>query len=156
MPTLAGQLLPDVWVGLILAGLFAATISTADSQILSCSAALTRDLGIGRKSYLITKLGTVFVTITALLIALYGSDSVFSLVLIAWSALGSAFAPLLLVYAFGAKPSERTAVSMMIAGVAAMLLWRHYDLADAMFEIVPGILAGFVVYGSIRFLRISS
>ena len=43
LPTLAGQLLPPVLTGLVLAGLFAATISTADSVILSCTAAVTRD-----------------------------------------------------------------------------------------------------------------
>ena len=35
------QLLHPVLVGLVLAGLFAATMSTADSQVLSCSAAVT-------------------------------------------------------------------------------------------------------------------
>ena len=56
LPMLAQSLLPDVYVGLILAGLFAATMSTADSQILSCSAAITRDFKPGTKlSYLTTK-----------------------------------------------------------------------------------------------------
>ena len=42
LPILAQQLLPDVLVGLVLAGVFAATMSTADSQILTCSSAITR------------------------------------------------------------------------------------------------------------------
>ena len=44
LPTMALQLLPPVLVGLILAGIFAATMSTADSVVLSCSAAVTHDL----------------------------------------------------------------------------------------------------------------
>ena len=40
LPYLSLDLLPAILVGVMLAGLFAATISTADSQILSCSAAL--------------------------------------------------------------------------------------------------------------------
>ena len=44
LPTMALELLPPVLVGLILAGVFAATMSTADSLVLSCSAALTHDL----------------------------------------------------------------------------------------------------------------
>ena len=44
LPVLATQLLPSIFVGGILAGLFSATISTADSQVLSCSAALTQDI----------------------------------------------------------------------------------------------------------------
>jgi len=81
LPTLSKQLLPEMLVGLVLAGLFAATISTADSQILSCCASLTNDFAKeGRKaSYLVTKLGTLFITILALVIALNGGDSVFAL-----------------------------------------------------------------------------
>ncbi|MFT5795791.1 MAG: sodium/proline symporter, partial [Ulvibacter sp.] len=61
LPTLANSLLPEILVGLILAGLFAATMSTADSQILSCTAAVTCDFKSGKKlSYLMTKLVTVF------------------------------------------------------------------------------------------------
>ena len=44
LPTMAQELFPPVLVGLVLAGIFAATLSTADSLILSCSAALTHDV----------------------------------------------------------------------------------------------------------------
>lgn len=147
LPTLAQQLLPDVLVGLILAGLFAATMSTADSQILSCSAAITRDFTGGKKiSYVMTKLATVFVVIVALAIALSGNKSVFSLVLIAWSALASAFAPLLTIYALGGKPSERLALSILFTGLFAMLAWRYFGLSDLMYEVAPGVMAGFIPY----------
>ncbi len=147
LPTLALQLLPDVLVGLVLAGLFAATMSTADSQILSCSAAISRDFGIKKlRSYWLTKLATVLVTATALAIAVFGSGSVFILVLIAWSALGAAFGPLLIVYAFGGKPDEPLAVMMVLSGIAAVLLWRQLGLSEIMYEIAPGMLTGIAVY----------
>ncbi len=147
LPTLALELLPEVLVGLILAGLFAATMSTADSQILSCSAALTNDFTHGRKvPYMMTKLATVCVVLVALGIALSGNRSVFSLVLIAWSALASAFAPLLTVYVLGGKPSEKLALSMMLGGLAAMLLWRYFELGGIIYEVAPGILAGLLIY----------
>lgn len=147
LPMLALQLLPEIFVGLVLAGLFAASMSTADSQILSCSAALTRDLTMGKKqSYLVTKLATVAVTFASLGIALMGSKSVFSLVLIAWSALASAFGPLMAVYALGGKPSERLALMMMGMGLGAALLWRAVGLDAVLFEIVPGFLAGWLPY----------
>lgn len=147
LPKLAQQLLPEELVGLILAGLFAATMSTADSQILSCSAAITRDFTGGRKtSYVMTKLSTVFVVVVALGIALSGSESVFSLVLIAWSALASAFAPLLTVYALGGKPSERLALAMMFIGLGTMLLWRYFGLGFIIYEVAPGMIAGLLPY----------
>ncbi|MEJ2682175.1 MAG: sodium/proline symporter [Gammaproteobacteria bacterium] len=147
LPTLAQQLLPEVLVGLVLAGLFAATMSTADSQILSCSAAITRDLTGGRKiSYVMTKVATVLVVCVALSIALSGNESVFSLVLIAWSALASAFAPLLTVYALGGKPSEKLALTMMFTGLGTVLLWRYFGLSDLIYEVAPGVIAGLLPY----------
>lgn len=148
LPTLAQQLLPDILVGLILAGLFAATMSTADSQILVCSASITRDLFPNKKcSYAITKMATLCVTILALGIALAGNESVFQLVLVAWALLASAFAPLLTIYALGGKPSERLAVAIMAIGIGAMLLWRQWGVDSIIYEVVPGMAAGFIVYG---------
>ena len=147
LPTLAQQLLPDILVGLVIAGLFAATMSTADSQILSCTAALTNDLFPKKLSgYKANKLSTVFITALALCIALFGSKSVFSLVLIAWSALASAFAPLLILYAFKRKVSEYQAIAMVLSGIGGMVLWRYFDLNNITYEIVPGVLTGFAVY----------
>ena len=80
-----------------------------------------------------TKLTTVLVVVVALGIALFGNDSVFSLVIIAWSALGSAFAPLLTVYALGGKPSEKMALTMMFSGLGTMLLWRYLGLSDIVY-----------------------
>ncbi len=148
LPQLAQSLLPEILVGLVLAGLFAATMSTADSQILSCSAAITRDFTRDHTiSYLATKLGTVFITALALTIALSGGQSVFELVVIAWSALGSAFAPLLLIYVLGGKPTEWQGIITMLSGLAAMLAWRALGFNAAIYEIMPGILIGLVVYG---------
>lgn len=147
LPTLAGQLLPEILVGLVLAGLFAATMSTADSQILACTAAVTNDLAPGKlNGYLATKLATVFVTAVALTIALSGNKSVFSLVLVAWSALASVFAPLLIVYALKQRVPEKLAIAMMLGGPTVMLLWRYFELKGIIYECAPGILAGLLIF----------
>ena len=148
LPTLAGNLLPPVLTGLVLAGLFAATISTADSVILSCTAAITRDFPIrGLQTYAATKGATVFVTALALAIALGRNESVFSLVLIAWSALAGAFGPLMIVYSLRQQPIEALAVAMTTAGVGTVLLWRHFGLDQTVvYEVMPGMLAGLAVF----------
>jgi sodium/proline symporter len=108
LPTMAMQLLPPALVGVILAGIFAATISTADSLILSCSSALTHDLLPHRiENTRVLKAGTAGITLASLLWALLNQQSVFSLVIMAWSGLASAFAPLLIVLALGGKPGPR-------------------------------------------------
>ncbi|MBI1353036.1 MAG: sodium/proline symporter [Acidobacteria bacterium] len=148
LPTLAGQLLPPAATGLVLAGLFAATISTADSQILSCTAAITRDFPIpALRGYVATKLATVFVTTLALSIALGRNESVFSLVLIAWSALAAAFGPLMIVYSLDKRPTQGLALTMMAAGVAVVLMWRWLGWDETVvYEVMPGMLSGLAVY----------
>jgi Na+/pantothenate symporter len=94
-----------------------------------------------------TKLATVFVTALALAIALSRNESVFSLVLIAWSALASAFGPLMIVYALDRKPSEGLAVGMMVAGIAVVLVWRYLGWDESVvYEVMPGMLSGLAVF----------
>lgn len=148
LPSLAKELLNPVLIGLVLAGLFAATMSTADSQILSCTAAVARDLTGGKKlPYWATKLSTAIITGIALVIALYGDDSVFTLVLIAWAALASIFGPLLIAYAFGGRPNQTLGLLMMAGGLASCLLWRYFGLNDGIYEVLPGIAGGLIIYG---------
>jgi SSS family solute:Na+ symporter/sodium/proline symporter len=146
LPTMASQLLPPVLVGVILAGIFAATMSTADSLVLSCSAAITHDLLPARTEQpAILKLATAAVTALALVIALRGSSSVFDLVILSWSTLAVAFGPLLVLLALGRTVTERRAILMMAAGIAVALLWREAGLQDMIYEGMPGILAGLLV-----------
>ncbi|HUH00659.1 MAG TPA: hypothetical protein VML75_01615, partial [Kofleriaceae bacterium] len=146
-PTLAGGLLGPVVVGLMLAGLFAATVSTADSQVLSCSAALSQDVlpRIGR-SYVGTKLATILVTAVALTIALFGG-SVFGYVTFAWSGLAATLGPLLVVRAMGWRITTGVASAMMLAGLGTVLLWIFaLQLSGAVYEALPGMAAGFLVH----------
>ena len=143
LPTLAQQLLPSVLVGVVLAGLFAATISTADSQVISCTAAITNDFTKKwLNGYWAAKLVTLSVGAIALGIVLFGDDSVFNLVIIAWSTLASVFGPLLFAHALNLKMSQPWAVATMLVGFAAVLIWRELGLTDVMFEVAPGMVAG--------------
>jgi Na+/proline symporter len=144
LPTVALQLLPPVMVGLVLAGIFAATMSTADSQILSCSAAISRDIfGKNHESYWKTKLTTILITIGALMIALSANESVFSLVLVAWSGLGASFVPIVLTAGLGVTiSSEIAVVAGMLAGFGTVVVWRWFDLNSITYEVLPGIACG--------------
>ena len=148
MPALAKSLLPDALVGLALAGLFAATISTADSQLLACSAAITQDLAPRWKDdYRAGKLATLAVGTLALVLALNADEGVFSLVLMAWSALGASLGPLLVLRLAGRPVSRATALFMMSAGVVTVFGWRALDLSGAIYELLPGMAAAFAAYG---------
>ena len=148
LPTLASEYLPPVLVGLVLAGLFSATMSTADSQVLSCSAALTQDIFPGwRDSYVKSKISTVIVAAVILCIALLASENVFELVVMSWSTLGAALGPLMVVRVLRLPVTGRLATAMMLAGLAGVVVWRHVlALTGEVFEILPGMALGALVY----------
>ncbi len=151
LPHPAQALLPSLAVGVMLAGIFAAVMSTTDSQILSCSAVLSEDFKIAR-SVTSKRLVTLVVTCFSLMIALFASSNVFTLVVFAWSALATAIAPLVIVHALGQRPSENLALTMMAAGLATGFIWRSVGLSSAIYECLPGILAGLLVFLSGSFL----
>lgn len=147
LPQLAIELLPAVFVGIILAGVFAAVVSTADSQILSCSAALTQDLFPNMAhSYKLAKVGTLVVTAIILAIALSGGD-VFSLSVLGWSVLAAGLGPLLVVRSWQLPVTVPVALAMMVAGISGTIVWRYgLQLSDAMSDVFPGMLVGTLVY----------
>lgn len=147
LPMIALDLLPAPLVGLMLAGVFAAAMSTADSLILSCTANLTEDFSERRVPLVAVKAATIAVAILALANALLGEQSVFALVIGAWAVLAAAFAPLLTVYALGGRPPEGLAIAMMGVGVALVYAWQAVPILADYYEGSLAILAGFAVYG---------
>ncbi len=155
LPYLSLELLPVVLVGLMLAGLFSAIISTADSQILSCSAALTQDIFPNvAGSYKLAKIGTLSATAVILAIALAGGNNVFALVTFSWSALASGLGPLLILRVWQRPVNLTTAIAMMGMGIATALIWNlGLHLSSAIYEVLPGMAAGMGVYGIAQFLE---
>jgi Na+/proline symporter len=130
---------------------FAATMSTADSQIISCTAAITDDLlDLPASHVSARKVATACVTAVALGIALTGPTSVLALVLHAWSAMavtiGSAVVGRLL---FGPLPLSTLVVSTVL-GLATLVAYRAFSLHERAYELLPGML---VAVGSMALLR---
>ena len=148
LPSLSIELLPPWLVGLILAGLFSATMSTADSQVLSCSAAVTQDIfpGWGTK-YGRLKLGTALVVGLVLAISLGADKGVFQLVVLAWSALASSLGPLLMLRVLGVAVGRATGAAMIAGGLGGVLVWRYgLGLSGALYDVLPGMLSGLAIF----------
>ena len=146
LPTMALELLSPVFVGLVLAGIFAATMSTADSLVLSCSAAITHDLLPHKiENTFLLKTATLLITLVALSWALVNGQSVFSLVILAWSGLASAFAPLLIVLSLGGKPDQKSSILAVLTGLSVAMTWRYLGWHNASYEGMAGILAGLFI-----------
>lgn len=144
LPALADLLLPQALVGVMLAGLFSATMSTADSQVLACSAAVTQDLFPRYAgSTWASKIATLAVAALALGLALFAGDGVFALVLGAWSVLGASLGPLLVLRIFRRPVSTRQALTLMVTGLLAHQLWSRTGLGGAVFSLLPGLVVPF-------------
>ena len=161
LPMLAMDTMPAIGIGMILASIFAATMSTADSQVLACTAAITDDIKPEwREDHKTTKKVTLVVAAFATAISiggLYvpGGDSVFKLVVLAVYGLGSIFVPLLVIRWMGYKPDSTHSIVMMssafIAVIAwsmlpAIMGWKSVSSADGIFPSVPGMGAAFAAH----------
>lgn len=145
LPTLAQNLMPELAVGVVVGGVFAACRSTADSQVLSCAAVLSDDMKLirGRAAQ---RFATVMVVLSTVAIAVFASANVFTLVIFAWSALACSIGPLVILHALGQRPSQGVALAMMAAGLGVALLWRETDLHLTVYEGLPGMAAAFAVW----------
>ena len=154
LPTLALNLLPEFFVGVVLAGIFAATMSTADSQIISCTASITNDLSFNKKNnYLTNKVVTLFVTVFVVTIAINDNKIVFNLVLMSWSTLACCFSPLLIINSLKQKISEVLSLMMMVIPLITLLVWRHFGLNNFIYEVAPGIMSGILTFFIFKLLR---
>lgn len=116
----ASELLPAVIAGVMLAAVLSAIMSTADSQLLVAASAISYDwnLASGRKSGSLTGTRTtvVVVLILATILALVWRADIFSRVLFAWSAAGSAFGPILIMRLLGRSVSSTSTLAAMVSG----------------------------------------
>ena len=152
LPMLAMETLGPFWVGLILASIFAATMSTADSQVLACTAAFTDDVVPQiNQDHKKTKAVTLGVAAFATAISIFGlyvpgGDSVFSLVVLAVYGLGSIFVPILIIRWAEYEPDTTQTVAMMVAALTGVIAWRLMGLNDEVFESIPGMGAAFLTH----------
>ncbi len=168
LPMLAMDTMPAIGVGMILASIFAATMSTADSQVLACTAAITDDIKPEwRDDHKTTKKVTLVVAAFATAISiggLYvpGGDSVFKLVVLAVYGLGSIFVPLLIIRWLGYKPDSKHSIGMMVSAFIAVILWSMLPAimgwksvagADGIFPSVPGMGAAFAAHFIMNAMR---
>ena len=152
LPMMAMETLGPFWVGLILASIFAATMSTADSQVLACTAAITDDIiPKWSQNHTMTKVVTLLVALLATTISiagqyLPGGDSVFALVVLAVYGLGGIFIPMLTIRWMGYEPDTFHSIVMMVSALVAVIVWRLVGLNNDIFESVPGMGAAFTAH----------
>lgn len=139
--------------GVILAGILAATMSTADSQMLAASSSVSQNLLVeffhlkitGRKSVVVARSTMVVITLVAAFLARDPNSSVFRVVSFAWAGFGAAFGPVVLFGLFWRRSNKWGALAGMVVGGAMVFIWK-YGIATlggafAIYELLPAFIA---------------
>ena len=118
----ADLLLPPVIAGVMIAAVLSAIMSTVDSQLLVAASTVSHDL-LGSpgsepdpSALRRSRLTVLAISIGAVLVALWVDESIFSSVLFAWTAMGSAFGPVLLVTVLRRRPRTDWVLAAMVVG----------------------------------------
>jgi sodium/proline symporter len=147
--SLVQALFHPVVAGILLAAILAAIMSTADSQLLVSSAALTEDFykSIFNKDaspeslVKIGRFAVVGLAILAWILALDPESSVLGLVSYAWAGFGAAFGPAVILSLFWSRMNRQGCLAGILVGGITVVVWKQ--LSGGMFdvyEIVPGFI----------------
>ena len=147
--------------GVILAGILAATMSTADSQLLCAASSFSENLVQGvfkkklsaKQSLLYARFTIIFIVIFAIFIASNPNSpigkSIFQVVSFAWAGFGACFGPAILLSLFDKKMNQQGICAGMFVGLISIFVWkfvvRQMGGAFDIYELLPAFVLNFVV-----------
>lgn len=152
-PYLAGQVLPAWLFGLVIAAVFAAIMSTTDSQLLVAASAVVRDLYekvLHRREelpqarlVLLSRVVVVVLVVLSVLMGFYAEQVVFWLVLFSWGGLGASLGPTSILALYWRGTTRAGVLAGMVAGATTVVVWELTPpLSEALYELIPGFAAG--------------
>ena len=144
--------------GVILAGILASTMSTADSQLLAAASSVSQNLvqetfGIkldSKKSIILARVSVVVISAIAIFLARDPDSSVFRIVSFAWAGFGAAFGPVIIMSLFWKRINKYGALAGMIVGGAMVFFWKFVirvkfaDTALNIYELLPAFIAALI------------
>ena len=148
------NMFPAFIAGLFLCGILAASMSTADSQLLSASSAIGQDIYKGfikkdaddKKVLLVSRISVLVIAVLGLLLALNPESSIFGLVSFAWSGFGGTFGPLIILALYWKRTTAPGAIAGLICGGITDVVWHylHGGIFDV-YEILPAFIVCLIV-----------
>lgn len=124
--------LPIVLAGLILAGILACTMSTADSQLLAAASSVSHNLvndcfglNLSKKaSMIMARVTVLIIAVIAVFLARNPDSSVFRIVSFAWAGFGATFGPVMLFALFWRRSNRNGALAGLIVGGVMVFVWK--------------------------------
>lgn len=151
LPLAVNEFLPPILGGLVVAAIVAAICSTADSQLMVVSSTISRDiLPWLRKRYRgdhsdaiafsrrTDQIVLVALAVVSILFAASENRVIFEFVLYAWSVMGAAFGPVLILGLLWRKTNKAGAITGMLTGLIVTIVWRNIPaLKSMLYELIP-------------------
>jgi sodium/proline symporter len=149
--------LAAIVAGLVLAGILACTMSTADSQLLAAASSVSQNLmqdvlkiKMSSRTAMLVARGTIaLIAVISVFLAWNPASSVFNIVSFAWAGFGGAFGPVMLFSLFWKRTNFQGALAGMITGGVVVFAWKYLvrPLGGAwnIYELLPAFLAGCVM-----------
>ncbi len=156
-PLLASQHLHPIFFGVVVASIFAAIISTADSQLLVSTSSIVRDLyekilhggeTIPQKRLVLySRIAVVALVAAAVGFGLVAEKiGVFWLVLLAWAGLGASFGPTSILALYWQRTTRAGVIAGAITGALVTVIWDRVPALNArLYELIPAFAAGLLV-----------
>ncbi len=124
--------LPALIAGIIMAGILAATMSTADSQLLTAASSVSHNLIYGvlgikmspMTGVIIARISVVGISVIAVFLAMDPNSNVFQIVSFAWAGFGAAFGPVILTALYWKRANKYGALAGMIVGGSMVFIWK--------------------------------
>jgi sodium/proline symporter len=150
-PVLAQQHLHPVLFGVVVASIFAALMSTADSQLLVAASALVRDFYqkvvkagqevSDRTLVLYSRIVVAVLVLVALVLGAVAEQLVFWLVLFAWAGLGAALGPTTLLALYWKRTTRAGIFAGLLSGTLTTFIWYLTpSLKARLYELIPAFL----------------
>jgi sodium/proline symporter len=146
-------LLHPVVAGVCLSGILAAVMSTADSQLLVASSAVSEDLYRGffkrdagpRELLWVGRCAVIGIALLAFSLAASPDSKVLDLVAYAWAGFGAAFGPAIVLSLYWKGMTRGGAIAGVLTGGLTVIVWKQLTggLFD-LYEIVPGVILSIV------------
>jgi sodium/proline symporter len=147
-PTLAKLILNPTVFGIVVASIFAAIMSTADSQLLVAASGLVRDIYQkiikkeeeipNKKLMLYSRLSVLVMVILALILGFVAEKQIFWLVLFAWGGLGAAIGSTSLLALFWDGMTRQGAIAGILTGTFSIFIWKNVPfLNNIIYELIP-------------------
>lgn len=156
---MANNMFPAVLAGIFLAAILAASMSTADSQLLVTAASISEDIynqyinkkATDKQKLKVVRLAVILIAVLAVGIAFDPNSSVFGLVANAWAGLGAAFGPVVLLSVFWKRMNSFGAMAGMVGGAAVVLMWNILEKTFVqvqifqLYELLPAFIVSFIL-----------